>query len=526
MFVTFHGATREVTGSFHTLTTADDTILLDCGMFQGRRREAEEKNRQLSVDARHISNVILSHGHIDHSGRLPLLVKEGFSGDIFCTRGTRDASAYLLRDAAKIQEGDANYLNYKTARNFLRKVKNGNNPENISRLELKKIQENLKSSNHQLKWQAIEKVISENNLKKVTPLYTQDAAENSLSYFHGVPYKTSFTVGKNMECTFYDAGHILGSAISIIQYKNGNGETKTLMYSGDVGRFNKPIIEDPTLIFEERHRKIDLCIMESTYGDRFHDPVPDMKPQLKKVLIETFKRGGSVLIPAFAFGRTQELIYYIHELYQNGEVPRRPVYIDSPLATKLTQVFGEHPEVYDENTHQTFLAEGKNPFAFDMLSFVGSIEESMELNKKNESHIVIAGSGMCEGGRILHHLRHRIHDERNTVLIVGYMGSNTFGRRIQDLGTSYQEGGRVGEPPLVRFYNKDYPLKAQVVSLGGFSAHGDRDELSRLIFESNLDIKRLAIVHGEEDQCQAFGEYLRGCGKDVIVPHKGQTVVV
>lgn len=526
MHVTFHGAVREVTGSFHSLSTGEQTILLDCGMYQGRRREAEEKNRNIVIDPRLIHNVILSHAHIDHSGRIPLLVQDGFAGDIFCTRSTASASAPLLKDAAKIQEGDANYLNYKTARNFLRKIKSGNNPANISRLELKKIEEKLKSGNYDLKRQTIEAIVRENNLEMIKPLYTQAAVDDSLGQFHGIPYNTTFTVGTNMECTFYEAGHILGSAISIIQYRDQQGKVKTVMYSGDVGRFNKPILEDPTLHFAEHHRDIDLCIMESTYGDRFHPPVPEIKPQLKKVLNDTFERGGTVLIPAFAFGRTQELIYYIHELYREGAVPRRPVYIDSPLAIKLTEVFGEHLESYDADTHETFLRAGKNPFSFDMLNFVQSTEESMELNRNHGSHIVIAGSGMCEGGRILHHLRHKIHDQRNTVLIVGYMGQNTFGRRLQEKGEEYEAAGRQGPAPEMRFYNKDYPLNAHVVALGGFSAHGDRDELSRVLFDSNLNIKRIALVHGEEEQSLAFADYLRGRNMEVLVPRKGEIISV
>lgn len=369
------------------------------------------------------------------------------------------------------------------------------------------------------------KVLRENQLEIVYPIYTMEAAENSLSYFHPIPYQDTVSVGKNIECTFYDAGHILGSAMSVLQYEQ-EGTKKTVMYSGDLGRFGKPIIKDPTLKFAEEHRDIDLFIMESTYGNRVHEPIKDMKPMLKKVLLETFERGGSVIIPAFAYGRTQELIYFLHELYRDGEVPHRPIYIDSPLATKITSVFGEHPEVYDEDTHKSFLEAGVNPFRFEHLKFIETVEESIALNRDTRSHIVLAGSGMCEGGRVLHHLRHKIHDERNTVLIVGYMGQNTFGRLIQEKGEEYAAADRKGEAPLVRFYNKDYPLKAHVVTLGGFSAHGDRDEMTRVLKESNLNIHRIALVHGEDHQSLAFAEYLRGEGYDVVVPHKGQSVVV
>jgi metallo-beta-lactamase family protein len=298
------------------------------------------------------------------------------------------------------------------------------------------------------------------------------------------------------------------------------------MFTGDIGRFAKPIIQDPTLNFADEHRDIDLLIMESTYGDRLHDPVADMKPMLCKVVEETFKRGGSVLIPAFAFGRTQELIYSLHELYMERRLPAIPIYIDSPLATNITNVFGEHPENYDDETHRTFLQNGLNPFSFEHLKFVQSVEESMALNRDERPHIVMAGSGMCEGGRILHHLRHKIHDERNTVLIVGYMGQNTLGRRIQEMGQAYEEGGRRGNAPVLTFYNKEYPLRAKVRTIGAFSAHGDRDELTRVLRDSNLRIKKIALVHGEEEQTLAFAEYLRGLGFDVTVPRLGQSISI
>jgi len=525
MHVTFYGATREVTGSFHTVTTDSDVILLDCGLFQGKRKESEAKNRVLPVDPKVITNVVLSHAHIDHSGRMPLITKEDFNGHIFCTRATAHACEYLLKDSAKIQEGDASYLNYKTAKHFLAKIKSGNKKKRISKDDLKEIKALLKSGPHRLKTEAIEKLLREHQLEIISPLYTMDTAEESLDYFNGVPYELTVTIGNDLSCTFYEAGHILGSAMSLMQYKKGD-ETKTVMYSGDVGRFDKPIIQDPTLDFAKEHRDIDLMIMESTYGNRLHDPVIDMKPLLKKVLIETFDRGGSVIIPSFSYGRTQELIYYLHELYLAGEVPRRPVYVDSPLATNITHVFGEHPETFDDDTHATFLEKGINPFSFEQLKFVQSVEESMALNRDTRSHIVLAGSGMCEGGRVLHHLRHKIHNERNTVLIVGYMGQNTFGRLLQKKGEQYAKEGRQGEAPLVRFYNKDYPLKARVVTLGGFSAHGDRNELTRVLKDSNLRIKKIVLVHGEEEQSMAFAEHLREEGFEVVVPFHGQSVAV
>jgi metallo-beta-lactamase family protein len=525
MHVSFYGATREVTGSFHTLTTDQDVILLDCGLFQGKRKEAEAKNRVLPVDPKIFTNMVLSHAHIDHSGRLPMVTRSDFAGNVFCTRATAHACEYLLKDSAKIQEGDASYLNYKTAKGFLAKIKTGKGKTKISKEDLKEIKNLLKSGKHHLRTEAIEKLLRENHLEVISALYTMAEAEEALSYFSGVPYRETVAIGEDLNCTFYDAGHILGSSLSIMQYKKAE-QTKTVLYSGDVGRFNKPIINDPTLDFDEEHRDIDLMIMESTYGSRFHDPVVDMKPLLKQALVETYDRGGSVIIPSFSYGRTQELIYFLHELYLAKEVPPMPVWVDSPLATKITHVFGEHPETYDEETHEAFLRKGINPFDFEQLKFVQSVEESMALNRDTRSHVVLAGSGMCEGGRVLHHLRHKIHNEKNTVLIVGYMGKSTFGRHLQNLGEKYAAEGRQGAPPVVRFYNKDYPLKARVITLGGFSAHGDRNELMRLLKESNLNIKKIALVHGEEEQTLGFADYLREEGFDVVVPHHGQSVVV
>ena len=525
MHVSFFGATREVTGSFHTLTTGHDTILLDCGLFQGKRKETEAKNRVLPVDPKILTNMILSHAHIDHSGRLPMVATNAFNGQIFCSRATAAATQYLLRDSAKIQEGDASYLNYKTAKTFLAKVKTANGKIAISGADLQEIKAMLKSGDHGLRSEVIEKLLAEHHLEIVTPLYTMTEVEEALSHFQGIPYGETVTIGRDLTCTFYEAGHILGSAMSVIRYE-GQGQTKTVLYSGDLGRFNKPILKDPNLRFADEHRNIDLFIMESTYGNRLHEPMQDMKPLLKKTLIETFDRGGSVIIPAFAYGRTQELLYFLHELYLAKEVPPMPVWVDSPLATQITHVFGEHPETYDQETHEAFLKKGLNPFDFLQLKFVQSVEESMALNRDQQSHVVLAGSGMCEGGRVLHHLRHKIHDERNTVLIVGYMGQNTFGRHLQEVGEKYNTEGRQGPAPLVRFYNKDYPLKARVVTLGGFSAHGDRRELMRVLQESNLTVKRIALVHGEEEQTLAFAEHLRSEGYNVVVPLHGQSVTV
>jgi metallo-beta-lactamase family protein len=396
---------------------------------------------------------------------------------------------------------------------------------NISRRKLNEIKALLKKNPNELNVGIINNFIEQHRLEGIQPLYTSVDAEQSLEYFDSYPYHFSMSVGRGIECTFYDAGHILGSAFCFLKFST-NGGRKTVCYTGDIGRFEKPILKDPTLEFHEEDREIDLLIMESTYGDRSHEPVQDLKARLKQVLIETYQRRGSLLIPAFAFGRTQTLLYTLHELYRQAGTPQIPIYVDSPLAVNLTRVFGEHPEVYDQETHNTFLEKGENPFDFDQIHFVTSVEQSMALNREKKPHIVIAASGMCEAGRILHHLRHKIHNPRNTILLVGYMAMNTLGRRIEDEGLAYAESGRKGEPPTLRFLNKQYPLRAHVTKIGGFSAHADRDEMLRFLKESNLRIKQIALVHGEESQSLTFAQNLGDERFRVTVPHRGGSLQV
>ena len=525
MHITFHGAVREVTGSMHLLTTENDHILLDCGIFQGRRKETREKNAVLPFDPGILTNMVLSHAHIDHSGRIPMLTKNGFTGRIISTRATTAACEYLLLDSAHIQESDAEYLNYKIVRSALQKMGKSKRGKKGSQKDFKGLKKSLKKSLHEIDVETINELIHAYHLEGVSPLYNADDAQEALSFFDGYPYRDPVPIGQDMTCTLYDAGHILGSAFTMIRARE-NGRNFTVCFTGDMGRFDKPIIKDPTLNFDEQDQDVDLLIMESTYGDRLHEPVVDLKPRLKQVLTDTYDRGGTILIPSFAFGRTQELLYFLHELYIENEVPRFPVYVDSPLATKITRVFGEHPEVYDKETHEAFLQQGINPFQFSQAHFVGSVEESIALNRDETPHIVVAASGMCEAGRILHHLRHKIHNSKNTILIVGFMAQNTLGRRILDEGLAYEQCGRKGEPPLLKFMNKEYPLRARVVRLGGFSAHADKDEMHRFLKNSNLKIKKIALVHGEEDQTLAFAEDLKANGYNVMVPRRGQTVQV
>ncbi len=517
--MTFYGAVREVTGSMHMLSTGDQKILFDCGMYQGRRKESAEKNRQMPFDPAQISNVILSHAHIDHSGRLPLLTSKNFTGRILCTRATADACRYLLMDSAHIQESDALYLNYKLVRNALSAKGN----QKGGRGDNKKLLKELKRKGHRIDFEKVEQLVKKLNIDGIKPLYTKVDAEQALGFIEGYPYRHEISLGNGITGKLYEAGHILGSSITMVKL-NDNGQQKTICYTGDIGRYDKPILRDPSQQFNGE--EVDLLLMESTYGNRFHDAVVDLKPRLQKVLTETFEKGGTVIIPSFAFGRTQELLYVLHELYNEGAVQPVPVYVDSPLATNITRVFGEHPEVYDEETHATFLEKGQNPFAFSQMNFVGSVEESMALNRDETPHIVISASGMCEAGRVLHHLRHKIHNPKHTILVVGFMAQHTLGRRILELGTEYEESGRSGHPPLVKFMNKEYPLAARVVKIGGFSAHADRDEMTRFLKDSGLTVKKIAVVHGEEDQSLSFAEHLKGEGYNAFVPTVGERISI
>ena len=525
MHVTFHGAVREVTGSMHMVTTEKDHILLDCGMFQGKRKETDLKNRVLPFDPGLVTNLILSHAHIDHSGRIPLLTKNGFPGRIICTRATADACNYMLPDSAKIQESDALYLNYKRLRSFLVELESSGKKTKGQQEILKKIKKILKKERQELDREKINSLIARYHIECVEPLYTTAEAEQSLGFFDGYPYRTPITVGTNLVCTLYEAGHILGSAISILRLKE-KGETFTIGYTGDIGRFDRPILKNPTTHFQEADRKIDLMIMESTYGDRVHEPVSELKPHLAQVLNEAAEKRGTVLIPSFAFGRTQEILYVLHEIYDEKLAPQYPIYVDSPLATQMTRVFGEHPELYDRDTHKKFLEKGKNPFLFEKIHFINSVEQSMKLNRDETPHIVISASGMCEAGRILHHLRFKVHKKNTTIIIVGYMAQNTLGRRLLEKSKEYEKSGKTGTPPMLKFLGKEYPLKARVVALGGFSAHGDRNEMIRWLKESNFMINRIALVHGEEDQSTGFAAHLSKEKFNVFIPKSGETISV
>ncbi len=437
------------------------TILLDCGLYQGKRSDARDRNMNLPFDASEVDIMILSHAHIDHSGNVPNLVKSGFRGDIFCTHATRDLCAIMLRDSAKIQESDAKYVNKKNRRK---------------------------------------------GLPLVEPIYTDEDAKLALKYFIGCGYENSREIAPGIWLTFVDAGHIIGSAMVILDFEDHETKEDTrLVFSGDIGRPNRPILRDPSFIDEA-----DVLLIESTYGNREHkiDAVSDT--ELRDVIMGAVKKGGKVIVPAFAVGRTQELVYRMHRLIHDDEIPYDlPIFIDSPLAINATSVYQTHPEAYDQEL-QTFMrldAEHEDPFGFGRVKYTRTADESKAINELEGPAVIISASGMAEAGRILHHLKNNVQDPRNTVLIVGWTAPHTLGRRIAEKRAE------------VKIFGEPYELRANVATINGFSAHADRGELIEWITHFKKRPKHTYIVHGDEAVSVEFGDTLRGLGfEDVNVP--------
>ena len=452
MQIEFAGAAREVTGSCHILRINGKTVLLDCGMFQGRRSETRAKNAELPLPVEQIDAVVLSHAHIDHSGRLPLLTAHGFKGPIYCTAATRDLCAVMLADSAHIQEKDAEYL----ARR--------------------------------------KKVAS-------APLYGMRDATAATERMVGLAYDQAFDVVPGVRCTFTDAGHILGSA-SVVLDCTEDGKTTRLVFSGDIGRAGLPIIRDP-----QPPSGADIVLLESTYGDRDHPPSGDMRGALAKVVTETAARGGRVLIPAFAVGRTQEIVYDLHILAREKRIPEIPIYVDSPLAIDTTSVFELHPDLFDQT--EEFVREVSQLFRFSLVHYTRDVAESKALNSAQGPMIIIAASGMAEAGRIVHHLANGVSDPRNTVLIVGFQAEHTLGRRL------------VERQPVLRLLGDEQPLRAQVVILNGYRAHADRTELARwlgAVRTTSPALQTVYLVHGEAPAQDAFRAQLMSDGYAVETP--------
>lgn len=450
MKLTFHGAAQTVTGSQHLLEVNGKKILLDCGLFQGKRKEAFERNRTEFCQGEKIDALILSHAHIDHSGRIPRLVKNGFSGDIFCTSATRDLCAVMLMDSAYIQEKDVEFVNR-------RRKKKGQ--------------------------------------RAFEPLYTKADVATAMAQFVGLSYDRRYQLFPGIDLTLVDAGHMLGSAHVILDIEDqASGERRRLVYSGDIGRPDIPIIRDPVPL----HAGADILIMESTYGNRQHPPYPESEHELERIVNETASRGGSLLIPAFAVGRTQQLVYALHKLHSAGAIPDLPIFVDSPLATRTTEIFRLHPEVYDAEIREFLLSDDdNNPFGFGRLQYTQTVEQSKALNSLRVPAVIISSSGMLEGGRILHHLRNRIGDPRNCILMTSWQAPNTLGRRLVE-----------GEKTL-RIYGEEHQMRAKLEILTGFSGHADRAGLLDFVRVMQQKPARTFIVHGEEDSAASLADGLQ-----------------
>ncbi len=440
MNLTFHGAAGAVTGSMHLLESNGKHYLLDCGMFQGRRKEAERQNRDFPFPASSIDAVVLSHAHIDHSGRLPLLVKNGFRGPIYATPATIDLCDAMLRDTGHIAESDAEFVNRK----------HPNDPP-------------------------------------VEPLYTVEDAAEAMQHFRPVPLHKPTDIGGGLVMESYDAGHILGSSSIVLT----DGKTR-LAFSGDVGRPGLPIIRDP-----EPLPPVDYLIMESTYGGRKHPQTGEAIGQLEEIVKRTIGRGGRLIVPAFAVGRTQQLVLMLHQLMNEKRIPSLPIFVDSPLAVNVTDVFRAHPECFNEETN-AYLNNGEDPFGFQRLTYIRDVNESKKLNDRKGPFIVISASGMCEAGRILHHLRNNIGDSRNTVLLTGYQAENTLGRKLRD-------GWKT-----VRIFGIPAQVEAEVEALEALSGHADAGELLDWMKPMAASLKKVFLVHGELEQSTALAEAIHG----------------
>ncbi len=456
--VVFHGAAHTVTGSMHLVEVGNRKLLLDCGLFQGRRSEAARRNRDFPFSPSDIDAVVLSHAHIDHCGNLPNLVKQGFHGPIYCTPATRDLIAVMLADSAKIQEEDAAHLNKRRER--------GEPP--------------------------------------VEPLYTLREVRKTMQLARSVSYDLPFDAETGVVARFVDAGHLLGSAMVHLEIHG-----RSITFTGDLGRRDMPILRDPAPI-----PPADLIISESTYGGRNHPGIDMLADELGEVVRRTIERGGRVLIPAFSLGRTQTVIYFLHHLIHHGSIPRLPIYVDSPLAAAATEVFRLHPECFDEETTKLLYGDHEL-FGEELVRYTRSVVESKAINEIREPCIIIAASGMCESGRILHHLKQNVEDPRNTVLIIGYQAPETLGRRI------------VEKRPQIRIFDRQYQLKAEVVVKNGLSGHAGRDDLLTMLTPLADGKRKVRLVHGEPDQAEALMVTLRERGfNDVAYPMPGDVVTL
>jgi metallo-beta-lactamase family protein len=465
MKLTFWGAAGTVTGSMHLVETGSHRYLLDCGLYQGRRKEAEARNRHLPIAANSIDGLVLSHAHMDHSGNLPTLVKNGFSGPIYSTPASIDLCGWMLRDSAHIQEKDAEFVNKRREHRQSFGIENG----------------------------------------VVEPLYTVEDVERTLPLFRPVDYHASQELASQLSYECYDAGHILGSSFLRLTDRSGSAPVR-LLFSGDLGRPGLPIIRDP-----EPMPAADYLILESTYGARLHKSASHVVNKLADVVNRTARRGGRIIVPAFAVGRTQQLVLLLHQLANKQRIPNIPIFVDSPLALNVTAVHRAHPECFNEET-RAYLDNGEDPFGFRRLQYVREAAESKKLNDLHGPFVVISASGMCEQGRILHHLRNNIEDPRNTVLITGFQAQDTLGRKLVD------------KWPEVRIFGEPMRVRAEISSLDELSGHADQHELVDWLDPVARGLRKVFLVHGEPQQAAVLARLLHtDYGLDVATPTPGQS---
>ena len=463
--LSFFGAAKNVTGSRYLLKANNKNILIDCGMYQERDYRARNWE-PFPIEPSNIDTVLLTHAHVDHCGFLPKLVKDGFKGDIYCTSATAEIAEIVLMDSAKLQFEDAKYKK----KRHKREGRVGPYP--------------------------------------LIPLYTVDDARDTIRMFRGVRYNRETNVTNNVDVTFYDAGHILGSAMIKIVVKDGD-ESRSILFSGDIGRPDKVILNDPT-VFEEA----DYVIMESTYGNRYHQEISDIDDNLEEIVNYTYQAGGNIVIPSFAIERSQELLYELNLLFLERRIPSLTVFVDSPMANKVTKVFRNHPELFDEEM-KALLDDNNSPFAFANLRYVNTVQESKAVNKNRGTSIIIAGSGMCTGGRVKHHIVNNITNPANTLLFVGYQAIGTLGRIILDGAEE------------IRLFGKKFPMKMKVKRIEGFSAHAGKNELFDWVTNIKKNPRRVFITHGEEEAAKHFSKYLQEkTGWSTLVPDYKDTIIL
>ncbi len=454
MRLTIHGAAHTVTGSKYIIEINNKKLLLECGLFQGKRKKTYEYNLNFDFDPNDIDAVILSHAHIDHSGNLPNLVKQGYRGPIYATHATRDLADIMLKDSGHIHEYDVKYVNNRRAKK---------------------------------------------DLPPVEPLYTMADAARTIPLFHGVAYNEPFEPVPGVSARFIEAGHILGSAAVLLDLEEDHRKTR-FWFSGDIGRPDKPLLRDPVL---PGGYDVDTMMMECTYGDRPHDNINEVYEEFRQVVKQTIERGGKVIIPSFSVGRTQTLVYLLNQLISEGELPKIPVFVDSPLAVSASEIYRRHPECFDQETWD-FISKHRHPaLDFDQLTYTHSVEESKELNYREDPIVIISASGMVEAGRILHHVKNNIDDERNTILIVGWQAPHTLGRRLAD---------RERE---IRIFGEEYYRKAQIETINGLSAHAGQGLLVDYARSVAGQAKKIVLIHGEEDAAETLKEML---GVDKNIP--------